>query len=52
MKHKGFLTNAHFIKPPSTAKGYVKKKADQEGTRYATASSEVKKCNVRFFAQK
>lgn len=46
------MADAHVIKPPSTAEEDVKKKADQEGTRYGKATSEVTKCNVRFFAQK
>ncbi len=50
--HRGILTCAHVVEPPSSARVSIKQKADREGTRYEDKASEPTKTKVRYFAQK
>ncbi|MCJ1347409.1 hypothetical protein MMC31_005634 [Peltigera leucophlebia] len=52
MKHRGILTNAHVVEPPSSVKSYTRTQADREGTRYQDPATELTKTNVQYFAQK
>lgn len=52
VKRKGFFTNAHVIKPSSTAEENVRKKADQEGTSYTDVTFDIIDSKVRFFVEK
>ncbi len=51
-EHRGILTCAHVVEPPSSAGVLIKRQADREGTRYRDQASELTKTNVRYFAQK